>query len=684
MTQGRDGWRWVVLGPGLASALVVLLVGPAAIVTPGIPTGVDLGGHIYPIADWMENWLSRGRVHGWSPGWFGGFPLYYFYFPLPAFFVVVAATALPLAIALKVVAVLGSVALPWALWYVLRSGGLSGRSAAVATLVASTVLLMESHWHLGGNLYSTLVGEFSFAWSLFFCVLYVGVLTRTLTDGVPRPRVASACLAAAALSHVIPTFVAVVAAAVSAGFARTLRSTVATSWIVGFMLAAFWAVPFLVRAPFLAETEWALPPWSRGVIPLEILLILPVAALGAVVVGRAGRRWIPLLAFTLVGPLLTFLPGLPMGNRVLSPYYVGVHLLTGIGLAWLLTRVGKNGAPWARPGAVAATALIVGLMALRGPGTVRAYATEVLGGYPAAPGAAEFQELLRDLDALPPGRVLWQSDSVATRFGRSFALDVLPYLDPEHPTLPGLLRESSITEPFVGIVFRETSPEPSLRFHTLNDRYPFDFDRGVRHMDLLGVRYFVAFTDPVRLAADAHPDLVRVVDAGGYAIYELAGVELVEPARRPVTAVDPAGFRQAARTWFEQSEALDSWVVGGNVATATSPARAGGAPVVTAYETGPGFVRFQTTAVGVPHLVKTSYFPNWRAQGATGPFPAAASYMVVVPVQGTVELRFGATWVERVGWLLTFLGALVLVAWPRLAPWAGPAREPSDSRGLEP
>ena len=41
MTQGRDGWRWVVLGPGLASALVVLLVGPAAIVTPGIPTGVQ-------------------------------------------------------------------------------------------------------------------------------------------------------------------------------------------------------------------------------------------------------------------------------------------------------------------------------------------------------------------------------------------------------------------------------------------------------------------------------------------------------------------------------------------------------------------------------------------------------------------------------------------------------------------
>jgi hypothetical protein len=68
-------------------------------------------------------------------------------------------------------------------------------------------------------------------------------------------------------------------------------------------------------------------------------------------------------------------------------------------------------------------------------------------------------------------------------------------------------------------------------------------------------------------------------------------------------------------------------------------------------------VSFTTDAVGVPHLVKISQFPNWTVSGAEGPFAAAPSLMIVVPTQEDVELVFARTGDEIFGILLT-LGAL--------------------------
>ena len=74
-------------------------------------------------------------------------------------------------------------------------------------------------------------------------------------------------------------------------------------------------------------------------------------------------------------------------------------------------------------------------------------------------------------------------------------------------------------------------------------------------------------------------------------------------------------------------------------------------------------ISFDTTAIGVPHLVKVSDFPNWNAEGADGPFHAAPSLMVVVPTEGSVVLHFGRTWSETVGLVLTVLALGVVAAW---------------------
>ena len=70
----------------------------------------------------------------------------------------------------------------------------------------------------------------------------------------------------------------------------------------------------------------------------------------------------------------------------------------------------------------------------------------------------------------------------------------------------------------------------------------------------------------------------------------------------------------------------------------------------------------RTTAVGVPHLVKVSYFPNWKAKGADGPFRAAPALMVVVPTEEQVSLEFRSTWAEYLGMALSLAGLLFVVA----------------------
>jgi cyanate permease len=64
-------------------------------------------------------------------------------------------------------------------------------------------------------------------------------------------------------------------------------------------------------------------------------------------------------------------------------------------------------------------------------------------------------------------------------------------------------------------------------------------------------------------------------------------------------------------------------------------------------------------------LVKESWFPNWEAEGASGPYRATPNSIVVVPTRHDVTLRYGTTtaeWLGRLG-TLAGIGGVVLLAW---------------------
>ncbi len=61
-------------------------------------------------------------------------------------------------------------------------------------------------------------------------------------------------------------------------------------------------------------------------------------------------------------------------------------------------------------------------------------------------------------------------------------------------------------------------------------------------------------------------------------------------------------------------------------------------------------------------LVKVSYFPNWHASGAEGPWRVTPNLMVVVPTSHDVTLTYGGSAADDVGLLATLIGIGALVA----------------------
>jgi hypothetical protein len=74
-----------------------------------------------------------------------------------------------------------------------------------------------------------------------------------------------------------------------------------------------------------------------------------------------------------------------------------------------------------------------------------------------------------------------------------------------------------------------------------------------------------------------------------------------------------------------------------------------------------GSISFHVDKVGVPVEVRTSYFPNWHASGADGPYRSAPNLMVVVPTSHDVTLTYGRSPADVLGQVITLASVAAVV-----------------------
>ena len=311
-------------------------------------------------------------------------------------------------------------------------------------------------------------------------------------------------------------------------------------------------------------------------------------------------------------------------------------------------------------------------------------------GYESKPAYAEFREVITTMAKLPPGRALWEPSSAIDHYGTTLALELLPHFtDGRIASMEGLYFESAATTPYHFVTVSMLAKQPSNPVRNMAPYYRTlaDFELGVAQMRVMGVNYYMAQSDEAKAKADASPGLKFLTETGSsgvtpqvarWKIYEVLNSPLVEPLRNEPVVLQGVSHKQwlePSAAWFDDASALDRPLVDGGPAgwvragasqarfTAKKPLPA---VTVTNIKSGDDTVSFDVSEPGVPVLVKTSYFPNWQATGAKGPWRATPNLMVVVPTSTHVSLQYGRTPVDWAGTILTVFGLLGLAG---LASW---------------
>ncbi len=776
---------------GACTGFLLLTLHPELILRNNTPTGGDMGAHVWGPAFLRDHLLPSLRLSGWSMDWYSGLPVYRFYMVVPALFVVILDVLLPYGISLKLVSVIGILALPWCVWRFGRLARFAFPLPEMFAIAATIFLYDESFTIYGGNIASTMAGEFSFSISLALAFLVFAQVVRG--QEINRGLALSAVLLSlSALSHGIVlmfVFGGVLLFTILAQSRRAAWFGVKTI-VFGVLLSAFWVVPFLFNHAFMTDMKYEPRPsgasdsfWSMF-FPLNDALdamFLAGAVIGFLEMWRTRHRvgmWMGVYAVLLAISVFIARESLPIigllwNPRILPFLYILRYLLFVIGLysvakyvvrAFMPTRrvpvdppaVNLVAAPEAdaildvdsvssvttRPAfveriefsliiLVAFGVVTLGAIGFRfqelpfgryavddsgqsvyrwGPfstkasndGFVDGWARWNFTGYEGKPAYGEYREIVQTMERLGEdpqhgcGRALWENNSELNKYGTTMSLMLLPFwTDGCIGSSEGLFFEASGTTPYHFIAAaamskQSSNPVRELRYTNNNAA------RGLRYLQELGIRYYLGFTPEAVASARSVEGLREVATSGPWVVFEVADSDIVTPLdHQPV--VTEVGEGDPRERWLEVGT---SWMQNPDEWSAT-PAASGPAswqrieatvdssrrigepgesgrnvdvvvpsraielvelPEVTVSDVNVAeqSVSFSVDRVGVPVLVRVSYFPNWQVDGAEGPYRVAPNMMVVIPEDRDVRLHFDMSWRDKGAYLLTVLGAIVL------------------------
>ena len=658
------------LGLGAILFVLVDLLPPSLLLLPTIAAGGDTPSH-YPTAVWFhEHLLPQARLHGWYPGASLGHPLLLYYFPFPFVLMSALAPLVGMPVAFKLGTALGVFLLPLLAYVAFRLMRLAFPAPLMGAAAALVFLYVEDNPIWGGTIASTLTGEFSYTYGVGFALLFLGVLVRARADG-RGPWAPALVLALTSYAHGYTVLWAGLAASGLLLWdpAPRRRPWQTFGWLVAVATLAFaLAGPALV--PLLAGWRWTTPyhdAWidltTTGFFPplLAPLLVAGALTLAAMLVlratGRRGDEGLLLLGFGALAAVALASAGPALGVidvRFVPLAQLSLALAGAAGIGLLLSRLAL--ADVAALGVV----LLAAVYADSRSAVLRHWIDWNYSGLEAKELWPAWQQLMEKLRGGPgDSRVAFEYGPLHERAG-SIRMHETVALFSGRSGIEGAYNQSSTTTHPVYYLISElfpSSPNP-FRSRTYSR---FDPETALARLPLLAVGRIVAVTAPLVSALDVRPDVVREARVPPYTLYRLAGKEprYVEPLAYAPVRSSAEGWPDQAFHWFSRKPPNRALLVFTDdtrfaVAAADPWAPPPEVPLPGDVEVSetvePESIRITTSRPGHPLLVKVSYHPRWRAEGAFGPYLASPGLMLVVPFQREVRLFYAArTWSDRLG-----------------------------------
>ena len=723
---------------------------PSRLLSNTTPAGGDMGAHV-----WLPDYVKRAllphfRITGWTPDWYDGFPALTYYFPFPIVAISLLSYVLPYNIAFKLVTVAGLVTLPLAAWAFGRLARLRFPGPAVLAVASLLFLFGQSEYESqinGGTILSTMAGEFSFSISLSFALLFLGLVAKGLHDGKHRIS-APVVLALCGVSHILPFFFAIVGACVFVvmSLIETSDWRRITHWalpvgLTGVGLIAFWLLPFYFRNNYTTDMKYGKSTnYMSSLFPSNHDWLYGLAILGLLLsVVRRNRIGIFLSVMALVAAVaFRWIPtGEVLNTRMLPFWFLCMYLLAGVAFVEVALLIAES--VFTRSDLPLGSVIpipVVGLLAVliwvsyplhilpfghlsvsgqyswlgvksTDSSDVKDWVYWNYSGYQNSnkPREQEYFALIAEMKKLGQnkqygcGSAMWEYEPELNDMGTPDALMLLPYWT--HGcigSMEGLYYESSATTPYHFINVSELSDEPSDPVRGLDYASTPDVKEGIQHLQMLGVKYFMAETPDVEAQANADSNLLLVGTVGPFPvsyttgsssqvkqrtwdIYQILDSDPVAPLiNQPVVMTGVSGNRAAwlaaSESWyldpsrwdvFEAASGPQSWAR--VTPDQTSLPRQVLPPVqISNIQERTESISFDVDQTGVPVLVRTSYYPNWHVSGAKGVYRVTPNLMVVIPTANHVSLTYGYTPVDWIGFLISLLSLGALFLFWRLGP----------------
>lgn len=685
-------------------------------------TGGDTASHFPTAVALRQQLLSGGSLFTWQHGAYAGFPLFLNYFPLPFFIIVALSCLLPMTIAFKLGTLLAIFPIPPVIYQCLKNLGYRSPVPALGAAFSLLFLMMRENSMWGGNVASTLAGEFAYGISLALVIH----LTGRLYGDVPRRKrlFQNAFLEAlAALSNGYPLL--------QAGFGSSyflLRPNF-IRYLIGLHAAAFgmigfWILPLIWRLPWDTpfNHSWNIKGWQEaaplilwpalcGIVLGRIAGLFPAGAASATVSEHGSSEPIP-AGLTTTAPEpenSTDASGTsPTAGRGASPehylwWQTGIAVL-GFGTAPILGLVDIRFLPFAQifllmlgaigwgkalarfsPGRTSACILIFAVISLAAfnAGPAVNWARWNYTGFETKRLWAPFKDVNQYLEGTAnDGRVFYEHASENNDIGTVRAFEMLPYFS-RRSTLEGLYMQSSLSSPFVFYLQSELSRSPSCPF-PLYYYAGVDPDRAAERLRLFNVSQVVTVTEKISAVLDQSPNFTPQIAFPPFRVYAVndSGRSYVEPLRWSPLRIAYEGWKKKQFEWFRKSSLKVPLLVtpkdGAGDFWRTLPVWTGSLEalpehslydpsqeqIATSARLGDNTITVDTSKVMHPLWLKISYHPDWRIKEGEGEiYLASPSFMILIPHSPRVVLQFQPTGgIYSVGKALTFATLLFILA----------------------
>lgn len=673
-----------------AASLVASTLGIGFLNSPNIPTGGDTASHVLYAWLYADELLFSSHILPWVPEVFGGLPFLSYYFPLPFIVIALLSKLIGFAPAFKWGAFLAAMLLPGAVFVGSRRWlHLSWPAALFGGLGALAFVLHEQNSIWGGNLLSTLAGEFAYSYSLLFAVLTMMAWARATALG--RGWLLPALLeAGCGFSHGFPLLVVGFSTAFllldGDNFRRTF-GLLLRGHLFAFCLLGGWlwpmiemhgltipndaAFPLADWRDLLPATLW--PVFAGGGVGLVLLVVPAVRRTWGADQARAARYFVSAAGLSAVA----FIAGDQLGLADIR-FFPPVWLLSAIVSGWLLGQVlpalvslkgarERVGSLTAAPVLFAAAA-VTGLLGWIGQHvhSVPDWSLWNHSGLEAKPQWVNLSRLFPAMrgDLWSP-RLVFEHDPANSDIGSTRALEALPMFINHRPVLEGLYMESAILGPATYQLQSEVSARPSSPLV----RFPsgqLDPDFAARHMNFLHADTLLLRSSKAKAAVEASGLFEKAAESAPFSLYRLKrfSSHLIQVVAQPIRVRPMHDWMQDAFEWFRTRSQFDAFLPVFGAAVAATDKRSADAPA-RVKQLSRHRMMFETEAVGQPHLIKIAYHRRWHLVSKGTLQIAGPGFMLVVPQEREIQLDYGQTWVGTVGMFATLgcLLYLVLFSW---------------------